>query len=135
MMDKLRIWAWYLAIGCSVILAVVSILVGESFLRVILSAIVGFALIYGICIVCITVFEKSAIDQELQHLGAVLDIAVGQEDDLSYAETERDSAIEQASITLPPLSPVAGQLNHELVEGMPSVEKQAEIVRRMGWGD
>ncbi|AGA70263.1 hypothetical protein Desdi_2851 [Desulfitobacterium dichloroeliminans LMG P-21439] len=134
-MDKLRIWAWYLAIGCSVILALVSFLVDESFLRVILNAIVGFALIYGICIVSIAIFEKSAIDQETEYLGAVFDIAVGQEDDLNNAEIERDSATEQTPATIQAPSAVAGQLNHELVEGLPNAEKQAEIVRRMGWGD
>lgn len=143
MMDKLRLWAWYFALVVSAVLALISFYTGESFLRVVLSAVIGFSLIYGISMVSVAIFEKTSITYESQGIGAVLDIAVGQEDSLGIGETN------QAGQNLAGANPgqalytkngqipraMAGQLNQEFAEGMPSAEKQAEIVRRMGWGD
>ncbi|HHY26836.1 MAG TPA: hypothetical protein GX523_08860, partial [Desulfitobacterium dehalogenans] len=64
-------------------------------------------------------------------------------DDLDLGDLEQEArnlegmGPEQALYTksgqIPPAR--AGQLNQEFAEGEPSVEKQAEIVRRMGWGE
>ena len=140
MMDKLRLWAWYLALAISVAVALISFYAGESFLRVVLSAIFGFALIYGISMISITVFEKTGMEYEAQSVGAFLDIAVGQEDNLPI-DSERQNltgaSSRQVLYTKNGQTPSAraGQLNQEFADGEPSAEKQAEIVRRMGWGD
>jgi len=143
MMDKLRLWAWYFALVVSTVLALISFYTGESLIHVVLSAIIGFTLIYGISIASITIFEKTGIEMDPGKLGGLLDIAVGQEDDLDLGDLEQEArnlegmGPEQALYTksgqIPPAR--AGQLNQEFAEGEPSVEKQAEIVRRMGWGE
>ncbi|KTE91974.1 hypothetical protein AT727_03295 [Desulfitobacterium hafniense] len=127
MMDKLRLWAWYFALVVSAVLALISFYSGESFILVVLSAIIGFTIIYGICIASIIIFEKTGIEMELIEPGNLLDIAVGQEDNLNYGGERPEGG--QIPATR------AGQLNQEFAEGEPSVEKQAEMVRRMGWGD
>ncbi|EHL04568.1 hypothetical protein HMPREF0322_04655 [Desulfitobacterium hafniense DP7] len=127
MMDKLRLWAWYFALVVSAVLALISFYSGENFILVVLSAIIGFTLIYGICIASINIFEKTGIEREQIEPGNLLDIAVGQEDNLNFGGEKPEEGQIPASR--------AGQLNQEFAEGEPSVEKQAEIVRRMGWGD
>jgi hypothetical protein len=85
-----------------------------------------FLLIYGLSYCGLYGFEKAAPPKEdvpdenstkgeaNQERGAILDVAVGQEE------------------MAPPL---AGQVDADLSEGLPDAEKQAEMVRRMGWGE
>ena len=143
MMDKLRLWAWYFALIVSVVLALITFYTGESFLRIVLSAIIGFVLIYGISMISIVLFEKTSLQVESPDIGTLLDIAVGQEENIDFSgspQVEQDLGDSNSGQTtyspegqMPPAR--AGQLNQEFAEGLPSVEKQAEIVRRMGWGD
>lgn len=65
--------------------------------------------------------------------GALFDVAVGQEDE----QWDMPPAAEQEINTFPGqhASMRAGQVNAELSQGMPDTEKQADMVRRMGWGD
>lgn len=142
MMDTIRLWAWRFALFVSVILALISFYAGESFLRVVFSAIIGFTLIYAISMVSIMIFEKTSVHNE--EIGVLLDIAVGQEDSQGLVgvnhseredlETNPGQAVYTKDGTVN-LSARAGQLNQEFAEGLPSAEKQAEIVRRMGWGE
>jgi hypothetical protein len=141
MMEKLRVGVWYFALVVSASLALITFYSGEGFLRIVINAILGFALIYGLCIASITLFEKKGVDIETHTPGALLDIAVGHEDELSYKDIpQQDQDIEPSDQEQPHpneqnLSATAGQLNRDLAQGLPSAEKQAEIVRRMGWGD
>lgn len=117
-MDVLHTWAWRSALVISLVVALLSFVSGVSFLQVILRAILGFSLIYGISELGIYLFEKTALSPEPDSkVGALLDIAVGQADEL------------------PLQTPLPGQVNQDLAQGLPDEEKQAEIVRRMGWGD
>lgn len=65
--------------------------------------------------------------------GALLDVAVGQEDE----QWDISLAAEQEMNTSPAkhVSLRAGQVDADLSQGMPDTEKQADMVRRMGWGD
>lgn len=117
-MDTLHIWAWRLALLISVAVALLSFVSGVSFLQVVLRTILGFTLIYGMSELSIYLFEKTALSPgPVPEVGAFLDIAVGQEDEL------------------PIQAPLPGQVSQDLAQGLPSEEKQAEIVRRMGWGE
>lgn len=85
-----------------------------------------FLLMYGLSYGSLYVFEKAAppseedltensfIGEVNEARGAFLDVAVGQED-------------------MAP--PIAGQVDADLSEGLPDAEKQAEMVRRMGWDE
>lgn len=140
-MDTLRVWAWRLALVVSLVVALLSVVSGVSFLQVVLRGILGFALIYGISVLSICLFEKTGFSSEPE-VGALLDIAVGQEDELPSASLEQGedvakNAYGQKGYSEGGLgqSPIPGQVNQELAQGLPNEEKQAEIVRRMGWGE
>jgi len=140
-MDTLRIWAWRLALVVSLIVALLSVVSGVSFLQVVLRGILGFALIYGISVLSIYLFEKTGFSSEPE-VGALLDIAVGQEDELPSASLEQGEDVAKKPYVQKGYStgglgqsPIPGQVNQELAQGLPSEEKQAEIVRRMGWGE
>lgn len=116
--DTLHTWAWRLALVISVVVSLLSVVSGVSFLQAVLRAILGFALIFGMSELSIYLFEETALSPNpVPEVGALLDIAVGQEDEL------------------PIRAPLPGQVSQELAQGLPNEEKQAEIVRRMGWGD
>lgn len=117
-MDTLHAWAWRLALVMSIVVALLSFVSGVSFLQVVLRAMLGFGLIYGLSELSIYLFEKTALSPVPNpEVGAFLDIAVGQ------------------AAELPIQAHLPGQVNKELAQGLPDEEKQAEIVRRMGWGD
>jgi len=141
MLEKLRVGVWYFALVISALLALITFSAGHSFLRIVINAIIGFSIIYGLCILSITLFEKISAEEDFHAPGALLDVAVGQEDDLFSKEANHQ---DQDLGTLNPQEPLsqdkasnirASQLNQQLEKGMPSAEKQAEIVRRMGWGE
>lgn len=141
--DTLHTWAWHLALVISAVVALLSFVSEVSFLQAVLRAILGFGLIYGISELGIYLFEKTALSPEPDsEVGALLDIAVGQEDELPLVPVEQgqeDMGVlyGQAGYSMGAnrQAPLAGQVNQDLAQGLPNEEKQAEIVRRMGWGD
>jgi len=140
-MDTLRVWAWRLALVVSLVVALLSVVSGVSFFQGVLRGILGFALIYGMSVLSIYLFEKTGFSSEPE-VGALLDIAVGQEDELPSVSMEQGEDVAkkpygQMGYSAGGLgqSPIPGQVNQELAQGLPSEEKQAEIVRRMGWGE
>ncbi|NMA70073.1 MAG: hypothetical protein GX958_11760 [Desulfitobacterium sp.] len=165
MLETLKLWAWRFAIFVSVLMAVVSFYAGEGFLRIVISGILGFVIIYGLSYGSILLFEKTSVDNsELGDVGVLLDVAVGQDDELldeleqqdegntstetgvtAEIEEQREEVGVQSEAETQGLegsgvqnqrangTGLNGQLNQELADGLPSAEKQAEIVRRMGW--
>lgn len=159
MLETLKLWAWRFAIGVSVLMVVVSFYAGEGFLRIVISGILGFVLIYGLSYGSILLFEKTSMANgelgDVGDVGVLLDVAVGQDDELlaelqqggtPATESGGTTGLEETKITeLKGTEGSAlkgqkangnglnGQLNQELADGLPSPEKQAEIVRRMGW--
>ncbi|MEA4900857.1 hypothetical protein [Desulfitobacterium sp.] len=127
-MDKetLRIWAWRLALGTALVVGILSWVTKVGFLRIMIRIILSYLLIYGLSYGSLYWFEKAAppgddvppdnrVEDELNGTrGALFDVAVG--------EDEMDP-------------PIAGQVNADLSEGLPDAEQQADMVRRMGWGE
>lgn len=120
--------AWWLALGTALLVGILSWQTGLSFLWSIIRVILAFVLIYALSTGSLYWFDKTAPERMPEETekstGAFIDIAVGQETD------------DQA--TMKPGyggSTVAGQVNFDLPQGLPDAEKQAEIVRRMGWGE
>lgn len=100
---------------------------------------------YGLSYGSLYVFKKNSIlpnednldssrDGNTNNLsGALLDVAVGQEDeqwDMPPTDEQEKNISQGKSVSLR-----AGQLNADLSQGMPDIDKQADMVRRMGWGD
>lgn len=140
--DTLSLWAWRLALGTGIAVGILSWLTGVDFLQSVIRMILSFLLMYGLSYGSLYGFEKTALpSEEIQEnrpgdgeagegRGALIDVAVGQE------EMEQDSdSPEDESETKESGSPLAGQVDAHLSEGMPDTDKQAEMVRRMGWGE
>lgn len=120
--------AWWLALGTALLVGILSWQTGLSFLWSIIRVILAFVLIYALSTVSLYWFDKTAPERLHEETGkstgAFIDIAVGQETD--------DQATMMSGYGG---STVAGQVNFDLPQGLPDAEKQAEIVRRMGWGE
>lgn len=141
----MRIWAWRFALGTAVIIGILSWKTGVSFLRIMIRIIFSYLLMYGLSYGSLYGFKKTGIlekednansseDIGVNHsAGAFLDVAVGQEDLERHIPDDK----EQETNNSPGKSGTlrAGQLDADLSQGMPDTEKQADMVRRMGWGD
>lgn len=143
--ETLRVWAWRFALGIAFIVGILSWKTGVSFLWIMIRIIFSYLLMYGLSYGSLYVFKKNSIlpnednldssrDGNTNNLsGALLDVAVGQEDeqwDMPPADEQEKNISQGKSVSLR-----AGQLNADLSQGMPDTEKQADMVRRMGWGD
>lgn len=143
--ETLRVGAWWFALGIASLVGILSWMTGVSFLWIIIRIIFSYLLMYGLSYGSLYVFKKNSIlpnedtldssrDKNTNNLsGALLDVAVGQEDE----EWDMPPAAEQEMNTIPGqrVSMRAGQVNADLSQGMSDTEKQADMVRRMGWGD
>lgn len=122
----LKIWAWRLALGTAIGVGILSWQMNAGFIRIVIRMILSFLLIYGLSYGSLYGFEKAAPPvEDLPEIifsegaanegrGAFLDVAVGEEE-MEF--------------------PLAGQVDADLSEGLPDAEKQADMVRRMGWGE
>ncbi len=131
--DKMRLWAWRLAVAASLLVAILAAVGGAGLIRTVMRTAIAWLVIYGLAWASIKLFEQTASPPRLERAGRRIDVAVGLEDDgvLAGNEGEPDIEVEmkkQAKGDLP------GQVNPELAGGLGDSEKQAEIVRRMGWG-
>ncbi|WP_425806984.1 hypothetical protein ACHOLT_07620 [Desulfitobacterium sp. Sab5] len=143
--ETMRIWAWRFALGTAVIIGILSWKTGVSFLRIMIRIIFSYLLMYGLSYGSLYGFKKTGILEKEDNAnslveravnntsGAFLDVAVGQED--SQWDIPRDTEQEQDNSSEKNSALIAGQLNADLSQGMPDTEKQAEMVRRMGWGE
>lgn len=145
-MSTVRDWAWRFALFGSVMVGSLSFLGGVSFFMTVIRGILAFGLIYGLSELGCILFEKTGTQGE-DPVGALIDIAVGDELASSAdgpdsgegsSRNSRDGALgRQAGMAQSGLgqAPLAGQVNQGLPQGLPDEEKQAEIIRRMGWGE
>ena len=143
--ETLRVGAWWFALVIASLVGILSWMTGVSFLWIKIRIIFSYLLIYGLSYGSLYVFKKNSIfhsednldssrDRNVNNLsGTLLDVAVGQEDE----QWDMPPAAEQ-EMNISPAQRVslrAGQVNADLSQGMPDTEKQADMVRRMGWGD
>lgn len=121
-LDKLRLWAWRLAGAASLLVAVLTALAGRGLTATILRTGIAWILIYGLTWVSIKLFEQTDVRPAAEPIkGSRLDIAVGLDDKVPAGAGGEANAF-------------PGQVTPELAGGLGDAEKQAEIVRRMGWG-
>lgn len=143
--ETLKVWAWRFALGTAVIIGILSWKTGVSFLQIMVRIIFTYLLMYVLSYGSLYGFNKTAIlpkkdtadsleERAVNNTsGAFLDVAVGQED--SQWDIPRDTEQEKDNSPEKNSALIAGQLNADLSQGMPDTEKQAEMVRRMGWGE
>lgn len=136
--EKIHIWILRLSLLTAAIVALLSWISGILLSQVVLRAGVAFLVIYILVRGSFALFEKGAPVPETPALkasaqGTLLDIAVGDEtisgNDTLSGDSAKSGGTSQGAKNLP------GQIEPSLSSGLPDSERQAEIVRRMGWGE
>ncbi|MBP1759503.1 MAG: hypothetical protein H6Q63_420 [Firmicutes bacterium] len=120
-----QVWATRLALITTIIVVLLSWINELGFLDIIVRAGVSFGVIYLLLIGSLTLFERTA-PQKPQDNQSDLDLNCGRNIDFSVGDDENFS-LESKDDGFP------GQIDRDLSSGLPDSERQAEIVRRMGW--
>ncbi|HBV85992.1 MAG TPA: hypothetical protein DEF42_04840 [Desulfosporosinus sp.] len=121
--EQYQVWAMRLSIGTTLIVVLLSWFNELGLLNIIIRAGVSFGVIYVLMIGSLNLFERTGPqkpqDTELDtSRGSNIDFSVG--DDEFSTPQEKDAEF-------------PGQIDRDLSSGLPDSERQAEIVRRMGW--
>ncbi|MDR3288283.1 MAG: hypothetical protein LBT22_02520 [Peptococcaceae bacterium] len=140
-LENIRLWLRNAALGLAVLVGLLSWKSGVSVFWLVVRAALSFAAFYLMCIGLVNLFQKMALpvgESEDETQGILLDVTVGD----AATETEPETATEAErvedkteSAAGTGLYAAPGQVKSKLMAGLPDPEQQAEIVRRMGWGD
>ncbi|MGC7870304.1 hypothetical protein ACPUYX_02105 [Desulfosporosinus sp. SYSU MS00001] len=117
------VWLMRISLIVALIVALLSWLNGVQIFNIIVRAGVSFGIIFLLLIGTLRAFEKTASsepapDKDAAGRGGLVDISVGEDDLTSLVQS----------------SDVPGQVDKDLSLGLPDSKKQADIIRRMGWG-
>ncbi|AFM42687.1 hypothetical protein Desaci_3806 [Desulfosporosinus acidiphilus SJ4] len=118
------LWSMRISILVALIVALLSWINGLKIFNLIVRAGISFGIIYLLLMGTFSLFKKTALsipkqDQTLETgRGGLVDVSLGGDDFFD---------------TLPQNSGVPGQVDKDLSLGLDS-KKQADIIRRMGWG-
>lgn len=123
--DLYQVWAMRLSIGTMTIVVLLSFLNQIQLFDVIIRAAVSFGVMYILTNGTITLFERTA-PRKSQECEIDKDNGRGGNIDFSVGDDELQGSLEQD-----PQFP--GQVDRDLSSGLPDSERQAEIVKRMGW--
>jgi len=127
--ELLKLWALRLALVTTVIVVLLSWLNAVTIPDLIVRAGVSFGVMYLLMVGTLSMFERTAPqDQEPQDELPSSDLGSGGLIDISVGDDEPQTPWLQDT-------KFAGQVDPSLSEGIADSERQAEIVRRMGWGD
>jgi len=125
--ELFQIWGMRLSLVTSLIVVLLSWINGVRILDLVVRAGISFGVMYLLTIGILSLFERTSPPKpETEQLSS--DAGRGGVIDFSVGDDEFQSSQEQGS-KLP------GQVDGDLKAGLPSSERQAEIVRRMGWDD
>lgn len=120
-----KVWAMRLAFVTAIIVVLLSWINELRFFNIIIRAGIAFGVIYLLMIGSLNLFERAApqIPEDIPSesdcgRGGNIDFSVG--DDEFIGPEEKNEG-------------VPGQIDRDLSSGLPDSERQAEIVRRMGW--
>lgn len=118
-------WAMRLSIITTIVVVLLSWLNGLKFLDLIVRAGVSFAVMYLLTVGSLSLFKRAAPEEPQtsegdldSSRGGTIDFTVG--DDELLGSPGKDAGF-------------PGQIGSDLSSGLPGSERQAEIVRRMGW--
>ena len=127
--EMYQIWALRLSIITTIVVVLLSWFNGLKVLDLLIRAVVSFGVMYLLTIGSLSLFKRAAL-QETQTIEADPDSSRGGTIDFTVGDDEKLGSMGQdtgLSTELP------GQIGHDLSSGLPGSERQAEIVRRMGW--
>jgi len=120
-----QLWAMRLSLATGLIVVLLSWLNGVGMVDLIIRAGVSFGVMYLLMAGFLSLFKRMAspeLENEQPHsaseCGGVIDFSVG-DDELQKTQVQD--------------SKLPGQVDQDLSAGLPDSERQAEIVRRMGW--
>lgn len=123
--EMYQIWTLRLSLAVTFIVVLLSWLNAVKIPDLIIRAGVSFGIMYLLMAGSLSLFERTALQEpEIEQpssdtgRGGLIDISVG--DDELQTPPVQDTKF-------------AGQVDPSLSEGIPDGERQAEIVRRMGW--
>jgi len=123
--ELFRVWAMRLSLVTTLIVVSLSWINGVRMVDLIVRAGVSFGVMYLLMVGILSLFERTATQKpEPEQLnpdsgrGGVIDFSVGDDE-------SQESMVQE--------SKVPGQVDQDLSAGLPDSERQAEIVRRMGW--
>lgn len=122
-----QVWAFRLSLVTTLIVVLLSWINGVRSFDLIVRSGISFGVMFFLTSAILSLFERTALvppqdspaDSALER-GVMLDVAIGDDEPLS-------SQVQDAGFP--------GQVDPGLSIGLPDSERQAEIVRRMGWGD
>lgn len=119
-------WFMWLAAGSFVFVGLVSILIGEKWSTTLIRSVVAFAVIIVLGQAIIYIWKMISAKHPARDTAqkSRLDIIVGDDEDLG-----------EISATASPKQTVAGQINFDTETGMPDPQTQAEVIKKMGWGE
>lgn len=122
--DLFQVWALRLSLGTALFVALLSWINGVSLVVLIVRAGVSFVVMFFLTVGFLSLFERTASPKQAKaqtspedSRGGVIDFTVGDEE-------QQESPAQNMKLS--------GQIDQDLSAGLDS-ERQAEIVRRMGW--
>ncbi|MHB8126795.1 MAG: hypothetical protein ACYDEJ_14410 [Desulfitobacteriaceae bacterium] len=127
--EQLRLWSRDLSLVAAILISLLSWIKGITFGWIVVRAIITFLVIYGLTLVSVVLFVKTAysdLEEEVigqnHNQGTLIDISLGKD---VVDQIENTSEIGVGAY--------AGQVDPDLASGVVSHRQQADIVRRMGW--
>lgn len=123
--EMYQVWAMRLSIITTIVVVLLSWMNGLKVLDLIVRAGVSFGVMYLLTVGSLSLFERAA-PQKPQTIEADLDSSRGGTIDFTLGDDELLSSPGQDT-------GFPGQIGRDLSSGLPGSERQAEIVRRMGW--
>ncbi|MDA8224141.1 hypothetical protein [Desulfosporosinus sp.] len=124
--ELLKVWALRLSIATSIMVVLLSVLNGVKIFDLIVRAVISFGGMYLLMAGTLSLFERTAIPKPEEDGQADSTPSCGGNIDFSVGNDE--------PINAPgPDLRTAGQIDRDLSLELPGSERQAEIVRRMGW--
>lgn len=126
-----QVWAMRLSIFTTIVVVLLSWNNGLKVLDLIVRAGVSFGVMYLLTVGSLSLFERTA-PQKPQSIQADLDPSRGGNIDFTLGD---DELIGDDELLGSPGQDTKfpGQIGRDLSSGLPGSERQAEIVRRMGW--
>ncbi len=122
-----QVWIMRLSLVTTLIVVLLSWINGVRIVDLMLRTGVSFGVMYLLMSGILSLFERTASQKSETELpssdverGGIIDFSIG--DDELQRPQEQDSSF-------------PGQVDQDLSAGLPDSERQAEIVRRMGWAD
>lgn len=144
--EKIKMWILGFAVLTAVFVGVLSWSGGVLFPQLLLRIGMAFTVMFGLGMGGLILFEQGGVKETSGNgraKGSLIDIAVGegeqastlQEDAVAEAAEPNAQRGRNSRMSREEAENLPGQVKPSLHKGLPDSEAQADIVRRMGWGE